>query len=46
MSTETRGSHDREKYAECNNDEWIACFKIRPKEHGSMQLIKHPIDRG
>ena len=44
--TETRGSHHREDYPERNDDEWIAWIKIRRGGDGSMQLVKHPIERG
>ncbi|MDX2436925.1 MAG: FAD-binding protein [Acidobacteriota bacterium] len=45
MRTESRGSHYREDHPERNDDEWTAWIKIRLSDDGTMQLIKHPIER-
>ena len=45
MRTESRGSHYREDYPERNDDEWVAWIKILQADDGSMQLVKHTIER-
>jgi len=43
MRKETRGSHYREDYPDCNDNDWLCWIKIRRANDGKMDLIKHPV---
>jgi succinate dehydrogenase/fumarate reductase flavoprotein subunit len=45
MRTESRGSHYREDYPDPNDQDWMCWIKIRQAKNGSMELLKHPINR-
>jgi succinate dehydrogenase/fumarate reductase flavoprotein subunit len=45
MRKESRGSHYREDYPECNDKDWLCWIKIKQGGDGNMALMKHSITK-
>jgi succinate dehydrogenase/fumarate reductase flavoprotein subunit len=43
MRKESRGSHYREDYPNCDDKNWRCWIKIKQASDGTMKLLKHPV---